>query len=430
MSSCLSNITPDSLSGVIFALEGVGRSVVLLNGPTGCKFYHAAVSDNQTIRQFEFDPLNYPERWYFGQPRVPCTYLAGGDYIYGSRDKLEEVLAFIEATVPCDLVCIVNAPGAALIGDDLRGIAAEIIRNKPVVVMETPGFSSDICSGYERATIELFKQIPVVEAARSRPATVNLLGISIYHKYYAGDSAELQRLLGLCGITVNCVLCADCTLDSVRRAPQAALNIVIHPEYGAKTAYYLQEHYGTPCYIAAPPVGFAATEQWMSDICARLNREIAPFTQDSERARARSYAHISRINSLTGLPKGVSFSVQGTYAELYAYTAFLVRYFGMIPECLSVLNARCDFAKRALEALLDEFGITQALGRDIFASTSELVFASGNTLAQLKLRQRIFSGIEISLPSLGYIDVIPKTHQGIQGALMLTEQVINGLLFL
>jgi nitrogenase molybdenum-iron protein alpha/beta subunit len=430
MSGCLKNITPDSFSGIVFALEGVSRSVVLINGPTGCKFYHSSVSDNQTVRQFEFDPLNYPEEWYFGQPRVPCTYLDSGDYIYGSRDKLTEALEFLRDHVSFELLCLVNSPGAALIGDDLRSIAGQTIQDKPVLVIETPGFSSDICTGYEMAAIELFRQLPVFAPARQKPRTVNILGISIFHKYYAGDVAELKRLMGLCGITVNCVLCAGCDMESLRSAPEAALNIVIHPEYGMKTAQYLREQYGTPFYICdGPPVGFAAAEKLMGEVCGILGGDISLFIHDSERARARAYSHISRINSLTGLPKGVNFAVEGAYSELYAYTAFLARYFGMIPECLSVLNGRSDIFKNRLLVLLEGFGLPEAFGRDILNTESELVFASGGTIAKLKLRGHIFSGIEISLPSIGYIDVIPKTHLGVQGALLLTEQVLNGLMF-
>jgi nitrogenase molybdenum-iron protein alpha/beta subunit len=174
MSGYLSNITPDSFSGIIFALEGVSRTVVLLNGPTGCKFYHSSVSDNQTIKQFEFDPLNYPEKWYFGQPRVPCTYLDNSDYIYGSKDKLEEALAFLCDNVSFELLCIVNSPGAALIGDDLKGIAERIIQDRPVIIIETPGFSSDVCTGYETAAIELITQISPPRPAKVLPATVNI----------------------------------------------------------------------------------------------------------------------------------------------------------------------------------------------------------------------------------------------------------------
>lgn len=430
MSSYLNSITPDSFSGIIFALEGVSRTVVLLNGPTGCKFYHSSLSDNQTIKQFEFDPLNYPEKWYFGQPRVPCTYLDSSDYIYGSRDKLEEALAFLRDNVPFELLCIVNSPGAALIGDDLNGIARRIIQEKPVIIIETPGFSSDICTGYETAAVELIKHLPLSPSVKRIPAAVNILGVSIYHRNYAGDIAELKRLMELCGITVNCALCASCDTESISRIPSAALNIVIHPEYGMKTAEFLHRQYGTPFYICdGPPVGFAATEKFMSRVCTFLGSDLANFKWDSEKARARVYSYISRVNSLTGLPKGVSFAVEGTYSELYAYISFLTRHFGMIPECASALNEYTDCYRNRLVGLLNELGLPEALDRDILQTKSELVFAGGNTIAKLKLRKHVFSGIEISLPSLGYVDVIPKTHLGVQGALLLTEQVINGLLF-
>ena len=430
MSSYSNSITPDSLSGILFAYEGIKRTIVLLNGPTGCKFYHSSTSDNQTIKQFEFDPLNYPEKWYFGQPRIPCTYLDSSDYIYGSKDKLTEALQFICDNQVFDLLCIVNSPGAALIGDDLKGIVGQVIQNLPVVIIETPGFSSDICTGYETAVIELLKQLPINDTGKAMPKTVNILGLSIYHKHYTGDIEELKRLMALCGISVNCVLCADCDISSILSIPESALNIVIHPEYGMETAQVLQARFDTPFYICdGPPVGFFATEKLMRETCSILGADISGFITDCNRARAQAYSHISRINSLTGLPKGVSFSVEGTYSELYAYTDFLVRYFAMIPESVSVLNGRSDCFKNSLIDLLDSFCLKEVLERDIMKSPGELVFASGNTIAKLKLQKHVFTGVEISLPSLGYVDVIPKTHLGVQGALMLTEQVINGMIY-
>ncbi|HWR40953.1 MAG TPA: nitrogenase component 1 [Patescibacteria group bacterium] len=430
MSDYLKNITPDSFSGLIFALEGIDRTIVLLNGPTGCKFYHSAISDNQTIKQFEFDPLNYPQKWYFGQPRVPCTYLDSSDYVYGSQEKLVEALSFLQDNVPFELLCVVNSPGAALIGDDLRGIVSQVIKEKPFVVIETPGFSSDICKGYEMAAIELLKQLQLSPTEERLPATVNILGLSIYHRNHAGDIAELTRLMGLCDISVNCFLCADCDLESIAAIPKAELNIVIHPEYGLKTARFLQAQFGTPYYVCdGPPIGFSATEKLMHDLCHSLNRDSSRFQSESEKARARAYVHISRVNSLTGLPQGVNFALEGTCSELYAYTTFLVRHFGMVLECAAVLNEQSNCFKEKLFELLSSLGLEDALERDILQASSELVFASGNTIAQLKSRQHVFVGVEVSLPSIGYVDVIPKTHLGIQGALMLTEQIINGLLF-
>ena len=433
MNDYLSTLTPDSFSGMIFALEGVEHSVVLLNGPTGCKFYHSATSDNQTIKQFEFDPLNYSQKWYFGQPRVPCTYLDDGDYIYGSRDKLTEALEYLCESVPFELLGIVNSPGAALIGDDLEGIALPILDDRPLVALETPGFSSNVCVGYEFAAMELTKKIALNETNKTPeklPGAVNLLGISIFHKHYAGDLDEITHLFSLCDIDVNCALCANSSLESIRALGAASLNVVIYPEYGLQTAQFMEEQFAIPYYVCdGPPIGFAATEKFITDVCALLNKDASPVITKSEQARALAYAHLSRVNSLTGLPKGVEFALEGTYSELYAYAGFLLHYFGMVLECVSVLNPQSDCFKDRLATLLSDRGFANALNQDILRTESELVFGSGTTIAALKLRHHEFVGIESCLPTIGYIDVIPKTHLGIQGSLLLVEQVLNGLLF-
>jgi hypothetical protein len=58
---------------------------------------------------------------------------------------------------------------------------------------------------------------------------------------------------------------------------------------------------------------------------------------------------------------------------------------------------------------------------------THILLADGNTIAELKLCGQRFCGIEIALPSLGYIDVAEKTLFGGKGALFLLEQILNGL---
>ena len=59
---------------------------------------------------------------------------------------------------------------------------------------------------------------------------------------------------------------------------------------------------------------------------------------------------------------------------------------------------------------------------------AELVFGDANLIAELKLKNRTFCGIETDLPGMGYVDLISKTHLGVEGALFLIEQVLNGLM--
>jgi nitrogenase molybdenum-iron protein alpha/beta subunit len=64
------------------------------------------------------------------------------------------------------------------------------------------------------------------------PKSVNLVGISINNKYYEGNIKEIERLLNLCGIKVISTLCAGDDFDTIKNSNQAALNVVLYPEYG------------------------------------------------------------------------------------------------------------------------------------------------------------------------------------------------------
>ena len=90
---------------MIFAMEGMKNSIVLLNGPMGCRFYHSTTSRFLSIRPMLLLPTedgrrvpvdyNYLNDFFFRQDRVPCTYLDGYDYVYSTRDKVRRALDFI-----------------------------------------------------------------------------------------------------------------------------------------------------------------------------------------------------------------------------------------------------------------------------------------------------------------------------------------------
>ena len=52
---------------------------------------------------------------------------------------------------------------------------------------------------------------------------------------------------------------------------------------------------------------------------------------------------------------------------------------------------------------------------------------SGSTIAQLRLQECSCCGMEIGLPSLGYLDIVEKSLFGEKGALFILENIMNGL---
>lgn len=428
------NIMPDALTGAVFAVEGIRRSVVILNSPTGCKFYHSAVSDSRFTRENTYDPLKYPEVYYFGQPRVPCTYLDSYDYVYGSKDKLEDILDFVSRG-EYELAAIINSPGAALIGDDLQGIARRKLKEMPFIVIENPGFSSNYYVGFQNTIIELLKKLSLKKQENKKMA-VNIIGLSIYNKYYKGDKKEIERLLSHWGIAVNCFISADTTLEEIENIPRAMLNIILYPELGIDIAQYLNEELDMPYYVfdKGMPIGFDLTQEFIFGIIRNLKQYgindqsgMITFIDQMEKARADAFIPISRLNSLTGYPKGAEFSIEAVSSSAFAYLQFFMNYFGMLPKAIKIEQDGIQMYKEHIRELIKRHGLNNVINKEILETDSDIVFANGSTIAQLKLMKYEFTGIEIALPTLGYTDVIPKTHLGIQGSLLLTEQIVNSL---
>ncbi|MCH1984086.1 hypothetical protein MCG98_16065 [Ruminococcus sp. OA3] len=121
--------------------------------------------------------------------------------------------------------------------------------------------------------------------------------------------------------------------------------------------------------------------------------------------------------------------MKGTWSEAYAYGSFLLHYLGMAPVCFSITSPDSDCSRQILLNLAGQYKCPQTLEADMLKTPGEIVLADGCTIAKLKLMNHIFSGIENSLPGMGYINVTSKTHLGIRGALFLLEQILNGLTY-
>jgi nitrogenase molybdenum-iron protein alpha/beta subunit len=423
------NIGPDSFSGALFAVEGVRDGCTILNGPTGCKFYHSAISDSQFMRQATYSPLEYTEG-FFGQPRIPATYLDGHDYVFGSGEKLSNILR-MAAGKKYALIAVINSPGATLIGDDLdRFIAGETKgASIPCFALENSGFSGAFGSGYQKAMLKVLDVLELKkETPKGNPA-VNLLGLSIYQKYFDNNYKTIRKLLELCGIETISAPGAGDPVAAMKNIPSAALNVVIYPEYGKETAEYLKERFALPYIIPGegPPVGFYSTAGFIKEICEYFNVPSLRAEAVLDAARAGAYLHLSRFSSLLGMPRGCLFSVKADSSAAYALTRWLCSYLGMIPAAVSVLPGGDAVFTKKLEDFLDSVNHGEALANPVIETPAQILLADGNTISAARLYGQKFCGIEIALPSLGYIDVTEKTLFGAEGGLFLLEQILNGL---
>jgi nitrogenase molybdenum-iron protein alpha/beta subunit len=415
---------PDGLTGAILAVEGIADAAVLLNGPTGCKFYHGAIADRQLPRSDSLDPLHYAEEFYFGQPRVPATYLDGDDYVFGAGAKIERILPAVAAKGH-RLMAVVNSPGAALIGDDLERLIVTAGLDAPCAVIETTGFSGTAAEGFDTALRSVLRRLDPPET-QPVPRRINLLGVPLLQYQWRGNVEELARLLGLCGIEIGAVLCAGSNVDQLRSLRSATLNVVVQEEYGAGIGAFLREQYGMDTIRpeCGVPLGFDAAATWIGEVCKRLDADPAPALNDIANARADCYRALSRFHSLTGLPKAVTFAVEADASVALPLTRWLHGYLGMVPDAVRALQATPEIAE-CLRAFLRKIDCADAWNRDPL--DAEIVFASGQTLRKLQAAGWDGYGIPVAPPGLSGVEILPRPFLGTCGAVRLVEEILNGV---
>ncbi|MBR3275416.1 MAG: hypothetical protein IKG08_02220 [Eubacterium sp.] len=442
----LRSTTPDYISGAVYACDGIKDSIVLINGPLGCKFFYGFSAGKCTPRASDLWSIRgatgvsgamsdtlLRSQYFTGSPHIPATNLRYEDFIFGTAEQLNRAVNDILSLHTWSFLAVIQAPGTSLLGEalepELAGTAGKA--GVPFLYIEAPELSANMDIGYDRTVVsilEKFRKKGSRSAARKRPS-VNVFGLHRYRRHLEGDADELRRLLSLCGADVHCMVCSDCSLDELACLDDADANILLEPECCAETGRYLKENSDLPLIdIGFIPVGPDLTEVFVRKICAALGTDPAEAAADIEQTRARIYYHTARWTAGRGFPQDICYTAEGEASLLYAFADYLTGYLGLKPGALQVNYRKCpENGLAKLENLLKESGYPEAVSKDITAVNNAILLGSANTIAHVLLCNDNVFGIETMCPSSGFIDVVPKTYIGCRGALMLLEQVINGI---
>jgi nitrogenase molybdenum-iron protein alpha/beta subunit len=413
---------PDGFTGALLGLESFRDAVVVLHGPTGCRGPHSALSERMLPRDDPRERLNFAERYFFGQPRIPTTYLDGQDIVFGARDKLLGALRHLHP-VTAGPLALVQSPGAALIGDDLRACAAEAMPGRPCAVVELPSLSRPFAEGYQQG-VRAFLEAAGLPRAAVAPRTVALVGLSIAHAQWEGNVLELTRLLERCGLEVVCALGAGADLAACRRLASAAVVATVHRTYADRLEPWLRGRLPGSWVDseAGAPIGFAATEAWVRAVAAAAGVEPAPALADLLDSRRR----LARLLNLTAgsvdTLRGEPFALRLDADLAWPLAQWLYHYLGMLPGAVDVTQG----SEPRLEAWLDAIGCTDAWQRSWSASDASVLLADGPSAAQARMGG--LPAIELSFPADPIPAFLPEPWLGGRGAVRLVEQIARAVL--
>ena len=419
----LENERPESLLGVIAGLEGVADGYTAVHGPTGCKYYPASVSEI-CYRMRDGDPVarnmfGIGGKYFFGQPRLPCTYLDMDTFVTGGKTRLEDLCAKIEAMKP-SMIGIVSSPGASLVGEDIRSVAAGV----PVVAIDHTDYSGTCSDGFQDAVLAILNTVRP-EKQETAKGTVNLIGISVLHLNWKDTAEDLEGLLALCGIKVNCVIGAGWSVKDIKESASAEANIPVYPEYGDRIAEFYRKEYGIP-YAEnryGAPIGFESLENWVKEACRILNKDPSAALSEIKKRRRRAADCVKVMESCHILPRGHTFSLYCDGSTAYAVSVFLYAYLGMVPVAVTCPNG--DGWREKTVSFFGSKGIP--LSNDAMHTETDIIIAGGALCSSAVSREVALAHVDIECPGDRSVNVRPEPAVGLGGTVRLLDGVLNSV---
>lgn len=428
---------PDSLLGALAAVESIENAVALLNSPTGCKFVPSFIVENQDLRKVSVDPFEYEEEFYFGQSRIPCTYLDEIDFVHGTEEKLIRALQTLD-NKGFKLIAIINGPATSLIGDDLEGIVQKASISADVITIEATSFDGSAPVGYNAVMNKVIKKF-TPHTTTIIPKSVTITGINTLTFNWADNVRQLKEDLALAGIDVTTSIGAGFQIEELSKAVQSAVCVSANEVYGTEICSLLASY--NPSMIVPEemllPIGIQATETWLTTVCELAKGELHPLNAVIKRTRQTLFDHISRFNSRMGFPEGLTCFISADADIAAPLLLYLNDYLGLYPLGIYV-NQRSPYA----EAFIQHYIKEKQLNTPLHYSPSpqeeasilkniqpDLLFGSSHDLALFVGSTNKFPAfVPVSYPSFGTINMTHKPIMGIGGTLYLTELILNQVL--
>ncbi len=414
----------DGFTGAILAVESFKDVRAVLHGPGGCRSYMTSLSRQCYPRMRPDDFKEYQGSYFFGQRRVPCTYIDENDYINGAMPKIEESIPII-----CDMdgkaAVFIKSPGASLIGDNITDAIERLGYSNKAMAIEESLISAPFSSSYDRTIKEMLAwKNPQRGDVVSN--SVNILGLPITFNDWQDSLDEFKELLGAIGLNVISSPGAGCTMDGLIDSVNAAFNIIVCPEYGLETARYYEKKYGIPYILCdtGAPVGFNNTENWIRKIATSTKKNPTAAVDIINVYRWRAYKKI-KGSLFSQKAKCKTFAITSDSSVALPLAKWLYEFLCMIPESIILDPGADEESVKSLKAFLKEIKMEDVLRKDINKIKLNYVFSDGQTAETLRFLGICDKGIDIGAPSLGRINFIPRPILGSLGAMYFLDEVYS-----
>jgi nitrogenase molybdenum-iron protein beta chain len=331
---------------------------------------------------------------------------------------------------------VVTGCTVGLIGDDIKAVVNKFSDNdKPVIFAETPGFKGDTYKGYDIAYRSMIDQLTVPSKKRTR-GVVNLLGIvPLMDAFWQGNINEIIRLLERIGLKVNLSGNGD-TLDKIRNASRAELNIVLSPYAGIAVAEYFKEKFDVPYLVYPLPIG-SETSNFLREVARILQTDLEKVEQVIEEEENTFWNYLIKFTEAHVFSlSNKEFAVIADSGYAVGITKFLANDLSLTPNLIAVTDQPEESLKESIRKSISELDY-DLKPKILFESDNHRIWEAikenkpniifGNTSDKIEGKKYGISVFPLSFPLYNQV-VLSKGYSGYRGAVTLAEELSTMLL--
>lgn len=422
----INRICMDGFTGALLAVESFSDGCAVLHGPGGCRNYHSFLSSLCYPRANPGDFKKYSQQYFFGQSRIPCTFLDEDNYINGSKKKLEECIPLI-CNINNYFDVFIESPGAALIGDNITDAIERSGFKTMAMAIEESLISQPFSTSYDHTikSILEWKSLPKKDTI---PNTVNILGLPISSNDWEDALVDLKQMLNIMGIEVISSPGAGCSSAELEKSTTAQFNVCVSPEYCTRTATFYEKEYGISTIFSdmGAPVGFDATEYWARNIAEAMDADTTMMIKHVHKYKERAFKRISG-SIYSQRAKCCRFTIMTDSSIMYPLTKWLYSYLCMVPISLSADPGEDKKIINSTIKFLEDIGLKDVWYTDPATNMVDFMFTDGHTAETQMMMGNCKKGVDIALPNLSRANFIPRPIYGLNGSMYILDEVFNNI---
>ncbi|HBE77652.1 MAG TPA: hypothetical protein DDW65_07675 [Firmicutes bacterium] len=431
-----------ALGGALETLSALPDVVPILHAAPGC-------AGNITWTQNGGSGLQVGG--YCAALAVPSSNVQEREVVFGGLERLREEIRSTVELIEGRLYFVITGCVTEVIGDDVKAVVSEFQKEGvPIIHAETGGFKGNSYYGYDLVLQSLFRNYLERDVLKVKKR-VNVWGVVPFMDvFWRGNLEGVRTLLEKLGLEVNSFFSGADTLDDIRKAGGAELNIVLSDVYGVEAAEVFQEVHGTP-YIQLPlPVGPSATDQFLQQVSEALSLNKSA-TDQMIAAEHQQYYHYFEplIEGYNDLDLQRYAIIIGDVNYAVALTRFLADDLGWLPEFVVFTD---QLSEEQQQKLTDaRFDLKSGLKPKVVfeTDTSEIIrhlkqnwpefksqkyynafspaFVVGSSLDRDLAQSIGASHLSISFPVANRV-VIDRGYTGYRGGLRLIEDLLSSII--